>query len=140
MYNNYKKFTPKKPVNHFTDLEIYQKTLEASVIIIKNLRPKLIKARYVFLENLVNGAMSLPLWISEAHSIRFGNHVVTIGLLEKVMSGCNKMVVYLEQVKGIYGSRVDGDLIDDLVRRYQDARTKVFRLEKSWQKWHEPKK
>ena len=140
MYANFKKFTPKKPVNHFTDLEIYQKTLEASVIITKNLRPKLLKARYVFLDNLVNGAISLPLWIAEAHSMRFGDHGVAIGLLEKVMAGCNKMVVYLEQAKGIYGSRLDGDLIDDLVKRYQDARIKVFRLEKSWQKWYEPPK
>ncbi len=147
------KFTPKKPVNKFTDLEVYQKTLECSVIIMKDLKPKLVKLEYPFLENLTNGAVSIPLWLAEAHSVRFGDHAIALGLLEKVMSGCNKMVVYLEQVKGVYrpatevvrgvepaGTGLDSDLIDDLVRRYHDVRTKVFRLSKSWQKWYEPKK
>ncbi|MBI4160278.1 MAG: hypothetical protein HY506_00015 [Candidatus Yanofskybacteria bacterium] len=106
----------------------------------KDLKPKLIKLEYPFLENLTNGAISLPLWISEAHSVRFGDHAVGLGLLEKVMAGCNKMVVYLEQAKGVYGSKLDGDLMDDLIKRYHDARLKVFRLSKSWQKWYEPKK
>lgn len=141
MYNTYKKFSPKKPVHKFTDLDVYQQTLAISVIIMKDLKPKLIKLDYPFLENLTNGAMSIPLWISEAHSVRFADdHAVGLGLLEKVMSGCNKMVVYLEQIKGVYGAKIEGDLIDDLIKRYHDARLKVFRLSKSWQKWYEPKK
>ena len=139
-YTTFKKYTPKKPVHKFTDLDVYQQTLAISVIIMKDLKPKLVKLEYPFLENLTNGAISIPLWISEAHSVRFDDHAVGLGLLEKVMSGCNKMVVYLEQVKGVYGSQLEGDLIDDLAKRYHDARTKVFRLSKSWQKWYEPKK
>ena len=139
-YNTFKKFTPKKLVHKFTDLDVYQQTLAVSVIIMKDLKPKLVKLEYPFLENLTNGAISKPLWISEAHSVRFDDHALGLGLLEKVMSGCNKMVVYLEQAKGVYGSKLEGDLIDDLVKRYHDARTKVFRLSKSWQKWYEPKK
>ncbi len=140
MYTNFKKYTPKKPVHKFTDLEVYQQTLALSVIIMKDLKPKLIKMEYPFLENLANGAISIPLWISEAHSVRFGDHAIGLGLLEKVMSGCNKMVVYLEQAKGVYGAEIEGDLVDDLIKRYHDVRTKVFRLSKSWQKWYEPKK
>ncbi len=140
MYGNFKKFTPKKPVHKFTDLDVYQQTLAVSVIIMKDLKPKLAELEYPFLENLTNGAMSLPLWLAEAHSVRFDDHAVGLGLLEKVMAGCNKMVVYLEQAKGIYGSKLEGDLIDDLVKRYHDVRTKIFRLSKSWQKWYEPKK
>lgn len=34
----------------------------------------------------------------------------------------------------------DADLMDDLIQRYADVRTKIFRLEKSWQKWTEPKR
>ncbi|MCR4280620.1 MAG: hypothetical protein NUV82_04335 [Candidatus Komeilibacteria bacterium] len=150
MYNNFKKYTPKKPVHKFTDLDVYQQTLALSVIIMKDLKPKLAKLEYPFLENLINGATSIPLWISEAHSVRFGDHAVGLGLLEKAMSGCNKMVVYLEQVKGVYrpaaevaggskaGTGLDGDLLDDLIKRYHDVRTKIFRLSKSWQKWSPP--
>lgn len=160
MYNSYKKFSPKKPVHKFTDLEVYQQTLAISVIIAKDLVPKIREiegkmgkvsasqqkgnlgsGEFNLGNGLTNGAISLPLWLAEAHSVRFADdHIAGLGLLEKVMSGCNKMVVYLEHAKGVYGVQLEGDLIDDLIKRYHEVRTKVFRLSKSWQKWYEPKK
>ncbi len=85
-YNNKYKFTPKKPVKTFRDLDIYQKTLECSVLVVKNIRPKLVSLKYPFLEGLVNCAMTIPLSIGEAHSIRFGNFASAISLIEKAMS------------------------------------------------------
>lgn len=141
MYNNYKKpFTPKKPVRSFRDLEVYQKTLEAGVIAAKDLRPKLAVLECVFTDDLIKCTLALPLVLCEAHSRRFGNHSAAIEMLERTMVGCNKMIVYLEQAKGLYGAKLDIDLIDDLIRRYVDVRIKIFRLEKSWQTWYEPKK
>ncbi len=137
---NKSKFFPKKPVRSFCDLEVYQKTMECSVILVKNIRPTLFKLKYPFLENMVNCAMSIPLYIGEAHSIRFGDHKAGILFLERAMAGCNKMIIYLEQIKGIYGRKLDQDLIDDLIRRYSEVRTKIFHLEKSWQKWTEPRR
>ena len=135
-----KRFVPKKPVRSFRDLEVYQKTLECSVIIAKNIKPKLMRLKYEFADNMTQCSMFIPLHISEAHSIRFGDHKAGFILLEKAMASCNKMIVYLEQSKGIYGSKLDAALIDELVGRYANVRTSIFRLEKSWQKWTEPKK
>lgn len=134
------KYLPKKPVFRFTDLEVYQKTMAASVIIIKDIKGRLIEAGYPFTELLVNCAMNLPLQIGEAHSMRFGNHNYALELIEKAMANCNKMVVYLDQVRGIYGDKINSDLIEDLIKRYQDVRGKIFRLEKAWQKFEPPKK
>ena len=134
------KFIPKKPVRSFRDLEVYQTTLEASVIVVKDIKPKLAKLRYPFVTGMTDCAMWVPLYIGEAHSIRFGDHKTGILLLERAMAGCNKMIIYLEQAKGIYGKRLDCDLIDDLISRYSVVRTKIFRLEKSWQKWIEPRR
>lgn len=39
-------FTPKKPVHTFRDLEVYQRTMECSVLIVKDLRPSLLKLKY----------------------------------------------------------------------------------------------
>lgn len=134
--NKYSKtFTPRKPVRSFRDLDIYQKTLECSVLIVKDLAPVLKKLKYSFEENMVNCAMSVPLFISEAHSLRFASFEGGVMLLEKSMVGCNKMIVYLEQMKGVYGSKIDVDLIDDLINRYADSRTKSFHLEKSWKRF-----
>lgn len=140
MYSNHQKFNVKKPVRSFRDLEVYQKTLEASVIVVKDISAGLIKVKCPFAEELVKCALALPVALSSAHSTRFGNHENSINMLERILVACNKMVVYLEQVKGIYGDKVDVELIDNLVRRYSDVRIKIFRLEKSWQKWYEPRK
>jgi hypothetical protein len=82
--------------------------------------------------------MSVPLFLAEAHSIRFGNFTLGLSLLEKAMSDCNKMIVYLEHIKGVGGDKIDTELIDDLVTRYADCRSKSFHLEMSWKKFNTP--
>jgi len=138
MYN--KRFSPKRPVYTFRDLEIYQKTIAASVLIVKELELKLKKLKYPFTETFVNCSMLVPLQIGEAHSLRFGDHALAISLLEKAMAGCNKMVIYLEQIQGIYGSKLDHDQLDSLIKQYAETRGKIFRLEKAWQKFTPPTK
>ena len=129
-------FTPRKPVKTFRDLDIYQKTMECAVIVVKNIRPKLVTLKYPFLEGVVDCSMNVPLSIGEAHSIRFGNFALGISLLEKAMSGCNKMVIYLEHIKGMYGAKADPDgVLDEIIARYAESRTKTFHLEQSWKKW-----
>src|SRR3989339_363099 len=139
-YNNQnikycKPFIPRKPVRSFRDLEIYQTTLRCSVLVVKDLVPILKRLKYSFEENMVNCAMSIPLFIGEAHSLRFASFEGGVMLLEKSMAGCNKMIVYLEQMKGVYGAKVDVSLIDDLIGRYAESRTKSFHLEKSWKRF-----
>ncbi|MDP2638629.1 MAG: hypothetical protein Q8P06_00440 [Candidatus Azambacteria bacterium] len=134
------KFSVKKPVHSFRDLEVYQRMMEASVAVVKNLKAKLTQLRYPFVEGMTQCSMSIPLFIGEAHSIRFGDHPRGILLLEKAMADCNKMIIYLEQARGIYGSKLDFDLIEDLIKKYADTRTKIFRLERAWQKFTPPQK
>ena len=133
-----KPFTPRKPVRSFRDLEIYQKTLQCSVLVVKDLIPTLQKLKYSFEENMVNCAMSVPLFIGEAHSLRFASFEGGVILLEKSMAGCNKMIVYLEQMKGVYGAKIDVDLIDSLIGIYADSGKKSFHLEKSWKRFRLP--
>lgn len=134
-YNSKYKFSPRKPVKTFRDLDVYNKMLECSVLVMKDVHPKLVKLKYPFIEGIMNCTMSVPLFIGEAHSIRFGNFAAGLALMEKSMSGCNKMIIYLEHIKGMYGDKADVSLIDDLIIRYADSRTKAFHLELSWKKW-----
>lgn len=133
----YKKpFVPRKPVKTFRDLEVYQKMLQCSVIVSKNVVPKLFKRKYEFVEKVDELALNIPLLIAEAHSLRFADFALGVGYLEKAMSGANKMVVYLEQIQGLYGSRLDDKgLVEDLITRYIDCRIKIFHLEKSWKRF-----
>jgi len=136
-YNNKRQFFPKKPVRSFRDLEVYQKMMECSVILVKDIRPVLVKLKYPFLENMVNCAMSIPLYIGESHSLRFSDFKLAVATLEKAMTGCNKMIIYLEQAVGIYGAKIKIDLAEDLMRRYIETRGRIFRLEKSWKKYRD---
>ena len=134
-YYKNKIFTPRKPVRTFRDLEIYQKTIECAVLISKDVMPKLTKLKYSYAERLCDCALAVPLLVAESHSLRFADFALGVGYLEKAMSASNKMIVYLEHTKGLYGSKVDAGLIEDLVGRYAEARVKMFRLEKSWKKF-----
>lgn len=134
-YYNKKPFTPKKPVKTFRDLEIYQKTIECAVLISKDVMPHLVKQKYQYAERLTDCAMSVPLLVAEAHSLRFADFALGVGYLEKAMASANKMVVYLEHAKGLFGSNVDTALVDDIIGRYVLARTKMFHLEKSWKRF-----
>jgi len=129
-------FTPRKPVKTFRDLDIYQQTMNCAVIVVKSIRPKLVTLRYPFLEGIIDCSMTVPLSIGEAHSIRFGDFPKGLALLEKAMSGCNKMIIYLEHIKGMYGDKMDGGILDEIIARYAESRTKAFHLELSWKKWN----
>lgn len=134
-----KPFVPKKPIRSFRDLEVYQKTLECSVLVAKFIIPDLTVANFPMTEGVSNCSLSIPLYVAEAHSLRFSDFKVATNTLEKAMLGCNKMIVYLEQSMGLYGAKVDTSLIQDLCLRYVAVRGKMLRLEKAWQKFKNEK-
>ncbi len=72
------KFSPKKPVRSFRDLEVYQKTLECSVLIDKDILPALEKVKDSKIEELSKNAMAIPLYISEGHSLRFADFALAL--------------------------------------------------------------
>jgi len=133
---SYKKsFVPRRPVKTFRDLDVYQGTAECSVLITKNIVPDLGKLKYAYTERLMDCAMAVPLFIAESHSLRFADFALGVGYLEKAMAAANKMVVYLEHAKGIYGSKLDQSLMEDIIGRYVSCRIKMSHLEKSWKRF-----
>ena len=128
------KFSLKKAVKTFRDLEVYQQTLQCSVLVGKNLIPALVKAKFPLSEGMQNCALSIPLYIAESHGMRFSNFELAVATIEKAMQGCNKMIVYLEQVTGLVEG-IDTSLTEDLSSRYMQVRGKMLRLERSWQKF-----
>lgn len=148
-------FTPKRPVKSFQDLEVYQKLLEASVFVAKNILPAIIKgkdvkskkriivresekfdsAKELIYKSIVSCALGLPHLIAEAHSVRFGSQTECFVFLEKVMLNCNKMAVYLEQVRDICDTGIEWEVFDELIKKYFYIRRKVLHLQMSWKKY-----
>lgn len=148
---NYQKYTPtympKKPVKSFQDLEVYQKALETSVFAAKALLPAVEasteKKKRVFsrqagellLKSFAPTALGLPHLLAEAHSLRFGSGTECLGLLEKVMLNCNKLVVYTEQIRDICETGIAWEQFDELIKKYLDIRRKTLHLQRSWKKY-----
>jgi len=116
-------YYPKRPVKSFQDLEVYQKLLAIAVVIVKRTKvPHVILNSFQdpnetgtgghastegnigtgTIQALHDCALSLPIKIAAAHSLRFGNTEQAIRILEEIMVGCNKIVVYLELYRDLY--------------------------------------
>jgi four helix bundle protein len=137
MEYTYKKtrFRPRKPVRSFRDLEVYQKALEGAVMVTKNILPVLKEFNYPLEDGMVRCSLGIPLLIAEAHSARFDSKPSGLELLNKAMASCNRMIVYLEQVRDIYGDKIERILIEELIKKYFYNRRKIFHLYKAWEKF-----
>jgi len=129
------RFRPRRPVRSFRDLEVYQKALEGAVAVTKKIFPLLQEKCYPLRDEMVKCALKIPNIIAEAHSMRFESNMAGLSLLNEAMTGCNKMVVYLEQARDIYSDDVDKVLIEELIRKYTYNRRKIFNLYKAWKRF-----
>jgi len=139
-FTNYNKqpYNPKKTVKHFTDLEVYQKALEASVFVSKNLcKNTTDETKSYILKNMTALALSIPHQIAQAHSCRFGSSDQCLLILDKVMLSCNKMVVYLEQARDICDTGVELTQFEEQTKKYFYIRQKVLNLQRVWRKYIE---
>lgn len=140
---------PKRPLHSFQDLEVYQKALECSVAVAKEMngffaaQAKLKKRQpenenliyELLMKNMLPCTLGIPHQVAEAHSLRFGDHTAGIAALERAMLNCNKMVVYLEQFRDICGTGIPWEFFDETIKKYMYVRRKMLRLEQAWKKF-----
>lgn len=107
VYNPKSRYKTKKPIRGFRDLEIYQKAQKAAVEITKTIRPFLGDKSYGYEKEFCELALNIPLQIVDAHTQRFTQPEKAMETLNNVISNCNKMIVYLEQIKNIYTQRAE---------------------------------
>lgn len=125
------KFIPKRVIRSFRDLEIYQRSSKASVDTMKKIIP-FIGDGFPIKDEMTRCCLSIPTQIAEAHSRRFEGKEDALRLLEESMVGCNRMVVYLEQVRDILSPEIDKVMCEDLIKGYQKTRIKIFNLQRAW--------
>ncbi len=142
-------YQPKKSVKTFQDLEIYQKALEASVAVASILKKKnppvgekkkikeIDEVENLVFHNMLPCALGLPHLIAEAHSYRFGSGTDCLVLLEKTMVNCNKMIVYVEQVRDICQTGLELEFFEELIKKYLYIRRKTLNLQRVWKKYIE---
>ena len=139
-------YYPKRPVKSFQDLEVYQKLLAISVVIVKRItleRPSADLDRIckhvpadVLIQDIQDCVLSLPIKIAAAHPLRFGNSGQAIRILEEIMVGCNKIVVYLELYRDLYNdNKIELEFFEDQIKNILSTRFKILHLQRSWIKF-----
>ena len=79
--------------------------------------------------------MGIPHLIAEAHSLRFGAGEDCLVLLEKAMLNCNKMVVYLEEIRDIGQTGLEAEVFEEKIKEYFRLRYRVLNLQRSWKRF-----
>lgn len=128
------KFTPRKSIKSFRDLDIYRITMECAIAVEREVLGSAPDAQFLHTEGMRNCALTIPLMIAEAHGMRFDAFQQALGNLERSMQGCNKMVVYLELYAAV-ANEADVARIEELTGTYIDVRGKMLRLAASWKKF-----
>lgn len=125
-------YYPKRPVKSFQDLEVYQKLLAIAVAIVKKTRQE----DSGTIKELHDCVLSLPVKIAAAHSLRFGNSEQAIRILEEIMVGCNKTVVFLELYRDLYNdSKIEIEFFEEQIKTILSTRFKILHLQRSWIKF-----
>lgn len=159
-------YYPKRPVKSFQDLEVYQKLLAIAVVIVKRTAPSTTSEVFplcsstsevgnnALIQNMHECALSLPIKIAAAHSLRFGNTQQAVRILEEIMVGCNKIVVYLELYRDLYNKsttseveeertdgktseveEIDHEFFEEQIKNILSVRFKILHLQRSWIKF-----
>jgi hypothetical protein len=126
------RFMVKRPIRGFRDLEVYQRTSGCATEIMKKLIPALKDVESPVVRKLTDSCLRIPELIASAHSRRFEKGDES-KIMDECLEECNKVMVYLEQVRDIFGERLDRVVCDDLVKRYIYARRKIRNLQKAWE-------
>jgi four helix bundle protein len=134
-YDTYRKpgFYSRKLVKSFRDLEVYQKTFQASVDVMKKVIPLVPESS--LRDKIIETSLSIPNIIAEAHSRRFDEAEKANKLLDESMAECNKVVVYLEQARDIHN--VDKSVIEEIIKIYINERWKILNLQRAWKRFQE---
>lgn len=128
----------KRPIRSFRDLDVYQGTYGASVIIATQILSKLPDSeRFDLKDQLGRSSKAAPRLIAEG----FAKKHQRLGFqkyLDDAMAECNETIVSLEHVKDIYGIEVG--LCNKLIDTYDKSARQLFNLAQAWDKFKARKK
>jgi len=126
---------PKKLIRSYRDLDVYQGTYKAGIIVIQQIIPKLPKEeQFDLADQLRRSVKAIPRLIAEG----FGKKDQRKGFqkyLDDAMTECNETVVGLSQCRDLYSPPVELELCDELIAIYDKSARQLYNLKKAWNKF-----
>ena len=127
----------KRPIRSYKDLEIYQKSSEIFVDVMKKIIPVLPQDDTNIKKEITEVCMKILHLIAEAHSRRFDDKERSLKIIEEVLFLCNKAAVYIEQARDVYSEQLDKVVCNEIIKRYSWVRQKVFNFYKALKKFEQ---
>ncbi len=122
----------KKRITSFRDLEVYQNTYKAMLIVMKEIVIKLPdNEKYDLRDQLSRACKSIPRLIAEGYAKRHQKAGFQ-KYIDDAMGECNEMVVSLSQCRDIYPTYVNVERCDELIDIYDKSGRQLYKFGNSW--------
>ena len=120
----------KKPITSFRDLEVYQNSYKAMLLVMTEIVSNLPDSeKYDLKDQLSRSCKAIPRLIAEGYAKRHQKAGFQ-KYLDDAMGECNETIVSLEQVKDIY--RIKIDLCKELIDVYDKTGRQLYNLSEAW--------
>lgn len=122
----------KTKIVSFTDLEVYNNTYQAMLLVMREIVPKLPDSeKYDLRDQLSRACKSIPRLIAEGYAKRHQKAGFQ-KYLDDAMAECNEMVVSLTQSKDLYPKCTNVTLCEQLIKTYDISGRQLYKLSMSW--------
>lgn len=125
----------KKPIRSFHDLEVYQNAYEASLVVLREVIPRLPKEeKFDLADQLRRSVKAVPRLIAEGFAKKHQSRGFQ-KYLDDAMAEANETIVGLSQCKDVYGHAVDPTLCEKLIDQYDMIGRQLHRLALAWDRF-----
>ena len=119
------------PTRSFLDLDVYQRAYKATVIVHKDIIPRLPEnEKYDLKDQLSRASKAIPAIIAEGYA-RKHHRKDWQKYIDNAIGEANEMIVHLSLAKDLYPRLVDSKLCDELIETYNIIGNQLFRLGKA---------
>jgi len=116
----------------FRDLEVYQNSYKAMLVVYKDILPKLPREEYFDLKDqLRRSTKAVPRLIAEGYAKRHQNKGFQ-KYIDDAMTESNETIVSLSQVRDLYSLHVNTRLCEDLIDKYDKTSRQLYKLALAW--------
>jgi len=129
-----------KKITSFRDLDVYQNTYKACLVVMTKIIPKLPEnEKYDLKDQLGRSCKSIPRLIAEGYAKRHQKSGFQ-KYLDDAMAECNETVVSLSQTRDIYGYLADITLCDNSIDIYDKSGRQLYNLSAAWHRFKKDSK
>lgn len=123
----------KNNIKSFRDLEVYQNSYRACIVVMTKIIPQLPPSeKFDLKDQLSRSSKAVPRLIAEGYAKKH-QRAGFQKYIDDAMAECNETIVGIEQCKDIYG--IDKVLCDELIDLYDKTARQLFNLASAWDKF-----